>query len=325
MKYLCRNPYIKDGFPFGCGNCMACRLKRKRHWTHRILLEAGLYEHNAFVTLTYSDDYMPRLEDGRGTLVRKHASDFLKRLRTNIQRSDNKYIRELGSPRYFVVGEYGSKNERPHYHLALFNYRPCWKFTGSMFSQSTMSCCPQCDLLFKSWNSPHGQGFVHSGRITVRSAAYIAAYTTKKMTSIEDQRLAGRYPEFAQPSLRPGIGADAMHEVASTLLQYDLEKEIDVPMALRHGGKMWPLAPYLRKKLRKLVGRDEKTPDEVLETILEELLPVQAEAQRVADEIAPHNTKAYGKIYKEMIVKSGEQKYMQMEARERIYRKRESL
>lgn len=327
MSTLCRNPFIKDGFPFGCGNCMPCRLKRRRHWTHRILLESMTHQHNAFITLTYNDEKMPRLEDGRGTLVRNHAALFLKRLRYNISASPIDSIRSLGSPRYFVVGEYGTKTHRPHYHMALFNYRPCWRYSGSMFDKH-MTCCPQCDLLYKSWNSPEEQGFVHSGRITVRSAAYISSYTTKKMTKADDQRLQGRYPEFAQPSLRPGLGADYMHEVASTILQFDLDKREDfkdVPHNLRHGGKEWPLAPYLRKKLRLLIGRDERTPDEVLEEVLEELLPVQNAAQNIADEIDPHNTKIYGQIYKKLLMEKGEARVSQMEARERIFKKREAL
>lgn len=313
---LCRSPFIKDGMPFPCGQCMPCRVMKKRHWTHRIILEAGEQQENCFVTLTYSDDTVPRLEDGRGTLVPKDLRDFMNRLRTNYARSTGKT-----GVRFFGVGEYGTKTQRPHYHVALFGYPACWKLGGSHFDDG--HCCRQCDFILNNWKLGH----VHVGRISIKSAAYIANYTTKKMTKADDERLQGRYPEFARMSNRPyGIGAGAMFQVASDLLQFDLDKILlDVPLTLRHGTKEWPLAPYLRKKLRVLIGRDERAPDEVLEALLEELRPVQEEAQALASSLFPNDVRAYGRIYRELLVSKGDQKVASMEAREEIFKKRERL
>lgn len=47
-------------------------------------------------------------------------------------------------------------------------------------------------------------------------------------------------------SLRPGIGADAMWDVASVMMQY---RQSQVPMSLRHGTRVLPLGRYLRSKL----------------------------------------------------------------------------
>lgn len=299
--------------PFPCGQCMPCRLQKRRHWTHRILLEAGENKDNAFVTLTYSDEKMPRLDDGRGTLVPKDVQDFLKRLR---------YYYAPLKFRFFCVGEYGDKTQRPHFHLALFNYPSCWRLSGSHFN-ARGECCSQCETILKAW----GHGHVHSGRISVKSAQYIASYTTKKMTAKDDARLNGRHPEFCRMSNRPyGIGAGAMFEVASTLLDLDLEnKLLDVPKTLRHGKKEWPLAPYLRRKLRTLIGRDERAPDEVLEAVLEELRPVQEKAQEMATSLFPHDVRAYGRIYKQLLVSEGDGKVENMEARERIFKKRDKI
>lgn len=60
-------------------------------------------------------------------------------------------------------------------------------------------------------------------------------------------------------SLRPGIGAHLMDDVASTLLQYDLV-DVDVPSGLRHGSTIWPLGRYLRRRLRQRVGLQPETP-----------------------------------------------------------------
>lgn len=309
---LCRHPFIKGGMPFPCNQCMPCRLQKKRHWTHRIILEASQWKHNAFVTLTYDEEKMPRLADGRGTLVPTDVQLWLKKLRR--QYEPLKF-------RFFCVGEYGSKTERPHYHLILFNYPECWRLGGSHFSPVTGKCCSSCDLILDTW----GLGHVHVGRVSIKSAAYVSNYTTKKMTRADDLRLNGRAPEFARMSLRPGLGHDAMHEVASSLLAIDIDKLVDVPKTLRHGKKEWPLDTYLRRKLRKLIGRDERAPDEVLEALLEELLPVQEAAQEMASSQFPHDIKAYGRIYKAMLVSKGDAKVASMEAREKIYGKRERL
>lgn len=87
------------------------------------------------------------------------------------------------------------------------------------------------------------------------------------MTRFDDARLNGRQPEFSRMSRQNGgLGLSAMHDVASVFLQFDLEKsEADVPSALREGKSTYrPLGKYLRKKLRKMVGWDEKIPDEIL-------------------------------------------------------------
>lgn len=84
------------------------------------------------------------------------------------------------------------------------------------------------------------------------------------MTSADDVRLGGRHPEFARMSNRPGIGADMMHEVASTLLTFNLdETQPDVPSALRHGRRMMALGRYLHRKLRTYVGKDPDSPEAV--------------------------------------------------------------
>lgn len=97
--------------------------------------------------------------------------------------------------------------------------------------------------------------------LNLKTASYLCGYVTKKMTHRDDPRLYGREPEFARMSLRPGIGANAMHNAASAMMQWDLEKrDADVPHALSWSGRDLPLGRYLRRKLRTYVGRDEKAP-----------------------------------------------------------------
>lgn len=152
------------------------------------------------------------------------------------------------------------------------------------------------------------------GSLEEKSMAYVAGYVTKKMTRDDDPRLEGRLPEFARMSLRPGIGLGMMHELASTLLEHRLdERMIDVPLALQHGTKKWPLGRYLRRKLRTYVGKCADTPKAVIQLQKEEL--------RIMRETAFVNSRPF----KDEVLKASEGKRIQIEARERRFKKRGSI
>lgn len=263
---LCKNPFVPAAGPaYGCGQCMPCRFNRRRVWTHRIVLEAAQYEANAFVNLTYSDDNIP--EDG--SLNPDDLQRWLKRLRKRV--SPSRF-------RFFAVGEYGDLSERPHYHAGLFNFRSC-AYGQSRYSARVVDCCYWCDMVRDTW----GLGHVYLGSLEHDSAQYLAGYITKKMTAKDDLRLGGRYPEFARMSLRPGIGGDAMHDVADILLRYGRETDADVPMALRHGRGQLPLGRYLRRRLRQMVGKDGKISQAAMDELSQEMLDVRLRAKACKD------------------------------------------
>lgn len=292
---ICRNPYVAGTALYGCGQCMPCRVNRRRIWTHRMMLEASLRKDNSFVTLTYSPEEMPQ----GGTLMRKDMTDWLKRLRDAI------YPHRV---RYFGVGEYGDQSERPHYHLALFGYPGCLYGVSSFNKRS--ECCGPCDVIHRTW----GKGIVQNAEFNQKTAMYIAGYCIKKMTNKDDARLRGRYREFASMSLRPGIGADVIPEVGKALKKYDIVLA-DVPSALRHGSKEYPLGRYLMKRLRKEMGRDEKAPQSVMDKIALELRPMFEAAKASSEE---PSAKAW-------VVKAGIQQRLNMEARRKIYEKRKVI
>lgn len=131
---MCRDPYVSPAGPvYGCGQCMPCRLNKRRVWAHRIMLEAYQYEHNAFVTLTYAPEKLPE----NGSLVPEHVQSWLKRLRARV--APSKF-------RFFLVGEYGDESERPHYHAALFGFRSC-VYGQSQYSKRRSTCCHWCELV----------------------------------------------------------------------------------------------------------------------------------------------------------------------------------
>lgn len=226
---LCKKPFQIGVMSAGCGQCLPCRINRRRLWTHRMLLESFMHSDSSFVTLTYNKEHLP----SDNSLDPRDTTLFLKKLRKTI------YPKKI---RYYVVGEYG-ENGRPHYHMALY---------GINFMQS--------DLIKTIW----GKGFVYLGDLNNNSAGYIGGYITKKMTKADDPRLNGRHPEFARMSRKPGIGATAMDIIATQLLtkggEFLLKEQKDVPTVLQHGLKKLPLGRYLRRVLREKIGQNKDTP-----------------------------------------------------------------
>lgn len=305
---LCRNPFMKDGAAFPCGQCQPCRFNRRRMWAHRIMLEAFCHREKAFIGLSYSELYLPSLEPSIGrlppTLRPKHLQDWLKRIR-------KKFPLKL---RFYAVGEYGDQSWRPHYHVILYGYPTCVR--GRTYREPGSSrplafrCCDHCAFLQATW--PFGD--VDLGSVTHHSASYCAEYTVKKMTALDDPRLKGRLPEFCRMSLRPGIGVDAMWNVAQDLVKFGLDESMaDVPSALRHGSKEFPLGRYLRGILREMIGREKSAPPEALKAIQEELRPLRQAAFDAS------------RSFKAALVESGNGRIAQIEAKNAIFKRSKSL
>lgn len=264
----CVKPFLSGSALYGCGQCQPCRAKRRRTWAHRLMLEALCHERNSFATLTYAP------ENYSGVSLRpKDMQDWLKRFRKRIAPK---------TVRYFGVGEYGDLTGRPHYHLALFG-------VGCEGPLAYGGCgCPTCCVVRETW----GFGHVLLGQLTEKSARYIAGYVTKRLTSPTDPLLNGRHPEFARMSLWPGIGAAAMERVAALWKTYPLAQRIvDVPPVLRHNRNLLPLGRYLRRRLRKELGRDAQAPSVVSEN---------AEAVRLLRAFAWNSGRSVSSVFEEL-------------------------
>ena len=194
------NPvYQFDEIP--CGKCIECRLKYAKTWATRCMLEAREYEHNEMLTLTYDEEHVPTntgidVKTGEikqvQTLVKKDVQDFLKRLRKAIK-----------SPiRYFMCGEYGSQNGRPHYHLIMYNLnvedkqrQGINKKGHETFTSATIE---------KIW----GKGRIDLQPVTYESCEYVARYVLKKQKGAEAKETysdRGQIPEYTCMSRKPGI------------------------------------------------------------------------------------------------------------------------
>lgn len=236
---LCRNPYMQSGLAFGCGQCMQCRINNRRHWANRLMLESTSHEFNAFVTLTYDNDYLPKTCGCKacsgyhetGTLNPKHGQDFIKRLRFDLS-TKNRVCR------FYWVGEYGDTTFRPHYHALLFGVSEI-----------------EVSIIQKHW--PFGN--VQVGECNIHTASYTAAYVTKKLTKLDDPLLNGKHPEYARMSNRPGIGAYAADDIGESLMTkegtYVLEStQGEPPSQIIVAGRKQPLHRYLKERIRRRVG-----------------------------------------------------------------------
>lgn len=297
----CERPFSRGGLQLPCGKCMPCRLARRRLWVTRQRLEATSHGDNCFVTLTYRNDELPAGYQLQPADLRL----FLKRLRERI-----KPIRI----RFFAVGEYGDESERPHYHLSLFGVSGLTDKAGSRYRH--WGFAHEIQL---AWD--RGQTFtVPFSDLTAR---YVAGYTVKKMTAKDDWRLAGRHPEFARMSNRPGLGAPAIQQLASTIIKtgYGMQANgslLDVPTTLTVGREKLHLGRYLTNKLREAVGLSN---EEILQLRQNRSYEKQIELQSMLEDkisIDPLTPWTAKKIYQEV----NHQKVADIHARYKIWSKK---
>lgn len=226
---MCGYMIERNGRFVPCGQCMPCRINKKREWVGKMLLEhAHSPVQGTFATLTYNPQHHPE----NGSLDVTELQRYIKRLR-----------KRVGSFRYFGVGEYGSKTWRPHYHVVLFGLpahvfekpiRDAWSVDGEEI------------------------GFVQVGEVTRASISYVAGYTTKKMTANDHPELHGRKPEFSVMSKKPAIGYGGINHLIELLMTKTgsaaLAEMEDVPNTFRIEGKVYPISQYWRQYMRYHLG-----------------------------------------------------------------------
>lgn len=111
---MCISYITIDKIPFPCGKCYECLDRRIRGWAFRLIKQAESSDSAFFLTLTYHDSVIPLDENSQPTLYKKDVQLFIKRLR----KAHPKTAKPI---KYFAAGEYGSKTDRPHYHIIMFN------------------------------------------------------------------------------------------------------------------------------------------------------------------------------------------------------------
>ena len=209
MKCFSDSPFVRDivdyeiihGFKIQvpCGKCIGCRLDYSRHWSLRSMHEARMHDKNTFVTLTFNDEHLP---DDR-SISKSYIQSWLKRFR-------KKYGEGI---RYMLCGEYGSKTQRPHYHILFYGFDFPDKYVWSERRGNLYYRSPGLEEVWRDACSSESNGFSVIGDVTFESSAYVARYVTKKILGYKaSAHYKGREPEFLLTSRMPGLGNEYFYK-----------------------------------------------------------------------------------------------------------------
>lgn len=179
-----------------CGQCIGCRIDTTSDMAVRIEKEAKSYDKNIFITLTYNEDNMPKF----GDLVDEHITEFLQKLRDkyvmysyvkikpNGKKKHCRIAKEKDKIRYYCSYEYGGENQRPHYHLIVFNLdfkdKKVHKVSAGIpyYTSKTLE---------EIWNKGH----CIIGEVNYDTAFYVAGYCLEKM-KISDKTDSSNYAKY---------------------------------------------------------------------------------------------------------------------------------
>lgn len=143
-----------------CGCCEQCNAEKANNWVVRNYYEAKSHEKIAFVTLTYKNNPI--------ILLKKDLKDFIKRLRRRLEYHNNEKIR------FFAAGEYGTLNNRPHFHIIIYNFNdPEKKFLELNKRKNILY---KSDLINEVW----GLGRTSYQEFNLHEIPYISLYETPK-------------------------------------------------------------------------------------------------------------------------------------------------
>lgn len=244
-----------------CGNCPGCRLERSRTWGIRCMHEKRMHRDSCFLTLTYRKECLPEF----GTLVKRDLVLFHKRLHMKLTRERGFGIR------YFGCGEYGTVNQRPHYHSLIFGFDPSDKLVYRPNGRGDMVYTSK--LLEDIWTF----GSVFVGEVSFDSACYVARYSLKKAPKLArddghylvydgNGQVFERVPEFPVMSRRPGIGSTYFDKFGSEIMAHDtiIMGNREVPSIRYYDLKIEKIAPermrvIRRNRMRKSVWSERQT------------------------------------------------------------------
>lgn len=218
-----RGSFGKSFYNVPCRQCMCCRLKKLQ--SLRMMSDLYLYDRYmngqgaSFVTLTYSNNFLPVNDNGIITLRKSDFQKFNKRFRINLMRNN------LNIPYKFIAcGEYGGKLSRPHYHIIMLG------ITKSIADE----------FVPLSWNHIDN-GISDIGSLARGGLNYVLKYCTKTSLGKDAKKL---YDDN-------GVERPFICHSKSLELDYfarNLEEIENNNFALCHKGKLVSLPNYYRNK-----------------------------------------------------------------------------
>lgn len=214
----CVSPFVFNSNTLPCGKCVECKKRIVSVWSFRLLQEAKDYVDSFFITLTYDTRHVPISPRGYMTLCKRDHQLFMKRLRK----------KALQPIRFFVAGEYGSANDRPHFHYLLFNVI-------------------NLDDVFLAWKKGH----IHVGYVSGASVGYCLKYIMKP-GRIPLHKNDDRVPEFR--CMSQGIGR---RYLTDAMVAYHRAAIADHYHATLDDGRRIPLPRYYAEKIYTSAEREQ--------------------------------------------------------------------
>lgn len=191
-----------------CRCCIGCRSDRAGDISLRSAHEAKMVEASCFLTLTYEREHLPRTvksltDEGQrlallhpqcvlpygGSLSRRDLVLFVKRLREHLRRHFGVWVRN------YQVGEYGGRNQRPHYHLLLFGFDFQHDRVREVHSRGGHPMWSS-KLLDELW----GMGLCRINELGPEVAKYAAKYALKSLGGKQELR---SHPLFGLVEVEP--------------------------------------------------------------------------------------------------------------------------
>jgi len=156
-----------------CGSCPQCSRNKINSWVFRIKQELKQATNPLFTLLTYDNENQP-LINNTPTLCKRDIQLWMKKLRKEYSKFSDKQIR------YYLVGEYGEKTKRPHYHAIIMNVEPAYQY-----------------LLEKTWS----MGFVNPRPLLSTDGVF---YTLKYISKPKSNNTSEIQKEFSLMSKNLG-------------------------------------------------------------------------------------------------------------------------
>lgn len=217
---MCTSPfYLKEYlFEVPCGQCLQCRINKRKEWSLRLLHHMSYNNDCIFLTLTYNDENLIN-----PSLNKRDFQLFMKRFRKCHKQSI----------KYFACGEYGDKTYRKHFHAIIFGVslrsilsdsRATYKFRRKGFDYFSLS--------LPYWSN----GFAIVTTVSPDTIGYVAGYVTKKLKGYKKKyEELGLLPPFQLQS--QGLGKeyafDNEERLKSELFCYFKDKKVSIPRYYR--------------------------------------------------------------------------------------------
>ena len=234
-----------------CGKCLPCLSNKRVDWSARLMQEYRVSSSAYFVTLTYSDRFLPDCG-----VVKRHLQLYMKRLR---KLSKNRL-------RYYAVGEYGSKTLRPHYHAIIFN-------------SSEKAIRDAWSLLDKKTGKSVAVGIVHVGKVTEASVSYTLKYIVQRGGIADVPNVDHLNSPFALMSRGYGLGLNyltdemlAWHRSGERVYMMQYGEKHRLPRFYKD--KIWPNSSwsdwaFRREQLSKKCQKEAEAREEKEITLLQ--------------------------------------------------------